>query len=184
MLGKLYQTGGYGWKRDFSLALTFYGRAAQRGELTSLLELGYMHRRGEGTPVDLEKSSALFRRAAATGHPEGLKAWGQSLLRGIGVSPDEREGLRLVREAAMRRSDGAQFLLGGFHFRGEFCDKDWAESYAWMKLATDNGHPDTAKFLEVMLANMDPSVIEEGERRYKDWKARIEKTSSQEERVE
>jgi hypothetical protein len=66
-MGHFYRD-GYGLERDIHKALDYYERAARQGELTGLLALGDLYRKGwYGLKRDPDKALHYYQRAAALG---------------------------------------------------------------------------------------------------------------------
>jgi uncharacterized protein len=63
-------------------------RAADQGDATAQLNLGWMHREGEGVPQDYEQALKWLRKAADQGNARAQAALGVMYLKGQGVLQD------------------------------------------------------------------------------------------------
>ena len=66
-LGMCYHIGDCGVKRDYGLALAWYGRAAAQGHPVAQYGLGLMYMNGRGMAPDPVRAAFWFRKAAAQG---------------------------------------------------------------------------------------------------------------------
>lgn len=66
-LAGILETGGTGLTRDLPAALTWYRRAAERGDPVAQMNLGDRYARGAGVPRDPVKALAWFTLAAEQG---------------------------------------------------------------------------------------------------------------------
>jgi TPR repeat protein len=78
---------GLGVEQNHERAVSAYKAAAEKGEVTSSIQLGHMYANGcaEGGP---ESALKMFERAADDGHPEAQIALSDMLRRGRGSDPN------------------------------------------------------------------------------------------------
>lgn len=93
---KVYKDG------DFKAALSEFRNLAQGGDPRSMYNLGNMHRKGEGTPVDMESAAQLYQTAAERGHPLAQNALGIMFATGQGVEPDDIEAYAWFTVSALQ----------------------------------------------------------------------------------
>ncbi len=79
-LGSLYFYGEGGVDQDFAKSLHYYRRAAEKGSVLSMLNIGFMYLRGQGVPASARRALKWFRRAqtpvrslAANGSPSAAR---------------------------------------------------------------------------------------------------------------
>src|SRR5207249_10166282 len=58
-----------------------------------IFQLGIMHAKGQGIPIDEQKAVELFKKAAEQGNDEGICQLGVMTFEGRGVPRDLEEGL-------------------------------------------------------------------------------------------
>ncbi|MEI9405312.1 caspase family protein [Mesorhizobium argentiipisi] len=75
-------------------------KAADKGHVRAVFELGYIASSGIGTAVDPKKANGFYAKASDKGDPYGMTAWGRALFNGLGVQRDTGKGLDLLLKAA------------------------------------------------------------------------------------
>jgi TPR repeat protein len=85
--------------------------AAQRGDASALLTLAEKYRRGDEVTRDIQKSNALYCKAAARGNVEALLELGLIHASGREMRANEGVGALLVNMAAERGSERAKEIL-------------------------------------------------------------------------
>ncbi|MEQ8698730.1 MAG: protein kinase [Bauldia litoralis] len=117
---------------DAERAIRVCTRAARtRPELARLrFQLGRAYERKK----NYTSAVLHYRTAGATGSAPAQWSLGLMLLRGRGVKRNEKEGLRLVHEAARRGIVGAYISLG-WHWWSRPSGRNAAKAYYWYKLA-------------------------------------------------
>ena len=73
--------------------------------------LGYMHRNGIGTEVDLEQAVSWYQRAAEQGEATALFNLGGMFRKGYGVPQNDRKALEHYRQAAAKGNAQAKQML-------------------------------------------------------------------------
>ena len=73
--------------------------------------LGYMHRNGIGTEVDLEKAVSWYQRAAEQGEATALFNLGGMFRKGYGVQQNDLKALENYRQAAAKGNAQAKQML-------------------------------------------------------------------------
>ncbi len=81
LLGDLHMA-GRGVVHNYSMAATWYRRAADGGNADAEFKLGVLHQRGQGTILYLGRARELFTEAARQGHAGAIEA-----LKRMGVEP-------------------------------------------------------------------------------------------------
>ncbi len=117
---------------DAKRAIRVCARAVHtRPELARLrFQLGRAYERQKA----FAQAARHYRIASASGSAAAQWSLGLLLLNGRGVPRNEREGLRLIQEAARRGIVGAYISLG-WHWWGNTASRDAAKAYYWYKLA-------------------------------------------------
>ena len=68
--------------------------------------------------LDCERGLRIFSRLADRGHVDGMVATGIVLVEGLGVEPNEKEGIKWLRAAVKRGSAQAYYELGSAAYSG------------------------------------------------------------------
>jgi TPR repeat protein len=66
-LGNMYLN-GKGVDQDYSEALIWYEKAAEKGYGSAMCNIGQLYRQGFGVPVDKVKAEEWYRKAIIAGH--------------------------------------------------------------------------------------------------------------------
>src|SRR3954466_7524290 len=85
--------------------------AAQRGDAAALTTLAEKYRRGDEVTRDVQKSNALYCKAAARGSLDALLELGLIYASGREMRANEGVGALLINMAAERGSERAQEIL-------------------------------------------------------------------------
>lgn len=87
----------------YDVALEAFEKSAQQDYMPSIYQLGVMHKRGEGTRIDLDKAFKLYERAAGMGHLRARRDMAVLMVKGQVGFKRVPEGammlLRLLRDA-------------------------------------------------------------------------------------
>lgn len=75
-------------------------RAAERGHVRSLYQMGYLYRLGVGRPASDATAVEMFRRGAERGDPYGIYDYGKALFHGRGIAQNVSTGLDMMLRAA------------------------------------------------------------------------------------
>ncbi|CCQ72314.1 tetratricopeptide repeat protein [Magnetospira sp. QH-2] len=112
-MGDLYRF-GKGVAQDFKAAMGWYKQAARQTEDGDMLRraayaLGYMVKRGQGAPKDLDKAECLYRVAAENGYANAQFAYSRILRDKPGI---DFNAFSWIERAAKQGQDQALFRLG------------------------------------------------------------------------
>lgn len=131
---------------DYALAVKEWQGAADNGDADAQFNLAQAYRLGRGVPQDNAKAMALYKSAAAAGHPQAADHYGLMLFQ----SGDRKAALPYVEAAAGRGDPRAQYLLGIARFNGDLVAKDWVLAYALLTMANASGLPQAVPALAQM----------------------------------
>ena len=84
---------------DDEQALEYVRRAAQGGDIPSMVRLGLHYFQGCGTEADVDQAAHYWEIAARYGAPEAKLKLAELYIMGLGEDQDYDEGLRLLDEA-------------------------------------------------------------------------------------
>jgi len=99
-LGKLYEDGKYGVKRDLAEARRWTERAAQGGDRRAMHNVALFYFNGEGGTKNTTTSAQWFRRAAELGLVDSQYNLGRLYEEGLGVSQNAAEAYKWYLIAA------------------------------------------------------------------------------------
>ncbi len=107
-LGKLYETGGAGLKKDLTEARRWTERAAAGGDVAAMHNLGLYYYEGEAGAQDSAKAAQWFRRAAEQGVKDSQYNLALLYAKGYGVAQNQVEAYKWYLIAAASGDDGAK----------------------------------------------------------------------------
>ena len=185
---------GLGVPQDFTQAIKFFHLAASNGHSSAQTFLGHCYYWGNGVPQDYGESVEWFQKAADQDNGAAQLNLGTCYELGKGVREDSVKAVKLYTLVAHRGWLVAQTRLGFAYLYGRGTPKDAIEAYKWLKLAAEQRNkyvpgklaPRGAGLLPVLLFGQDkeaaqklaslastlsPDELQEGERRYLDFKA-------------
>ena len=118
-------------------SLEFIREKAEEGDGNAMHFIGTCYQFGtNGLAVEKAQARAWYERSAAAGYPEGIAAFGQCLLIGVGGPKEVVRVMVNVTEAAHLRSELGAYLLGWAFFNGHFrygLRRDPARARSWLK---------------------------------------------------
>ncbi len=90
---------------------------------------------------NMAESAKWFHKAADQGDLDAQLSFGKAYLNGYGVQKNEAEGLRLIRAAAEKGYDEAQYELG-MHLSARLSgvESEYQEGVKWLRRAAEQGH--------------------------------------------
>ena len=112
LMGTAYAE-GLGVEEDQELAMAWYFRAADLGNMLAQHNIGNAYREGINAPVDAGMAAYWFHRAAEQGDALPMFWLGQFYELGEGVARDREQALRWYRESARRGRKDAREALDG-----------------------------------------------------------------------
>ena len=110
-MGMLYAN-GFGVAMDDTLALDYYGKAAEQGHGQALCNLGTMHANGWGVPQSDEEAFKYYALAAELGITEAQSNLSSMYARGYGTEQDLVQAHMWISVAAGLNHSGAEYKLG------------------------------------------------------------------------
>ena len=123
-------------------AVTWYRKAAEAGDLPSLLRLGQLLHLGKGVPQNELDATAKIKQAAEADYQPAWTVLGERYEQGLGVRKSDKDASFWYRKAAEKGDVVAQAKVGDMYARGKGVDKDETEAVNWFRKAADRGNRD------------------------------------------
>jgi len=118
LLGDMHHEGN-GVTANFSLAWSWYHRAARQNDAVAQYKLGRMMSRGEGAPRNAVEALSLFEQAAKSGHEQAQLEAGLTYLNGTRQTRKSiNKALRYLTAAAAQGNAEAELALEELHEQG------------------------------------------------------------------
>lgn len=112
-------------------------KAAEKGDVDSLISLGTKYYYGVGTDQDYEQAALWFRKAAELNNAEAQDWLGFMYYNGDGVEQDYNQSAMWYKMAAEQNNAEAQYNLGVMYEEGLGLDQDKEQAAYWFRLSAD-----------------------------------------------
>ncbi len=131
-----------------------YEKAAEKGNVTAMWDLGRLFLKGSLGDIDLSKAEATFIKAAMSGDPVFAYRLGKLYINGCLGNKDPSESIIWFEKAitiwskqALARDNEAALCLGERYFNGGLGGKDYNKALYWLTLAADKGNVEAMMLL-------------------------------------
>jgi TPR repeat protein len=132
--------GGLAWEDgNDTLALAWYGKAADAGSVEAMVDIGLMYEAQRVKDGDIDDARGWYRRAARRGSARGMFALGRIYQEGLNVRQDYEKAKSWYLKAAEAGSADAMNNLGLLYQNGWGVESDRAEAIRWFRLAAAAG---------------------------------------------
>lgn len=138
-LGNEHYYGLNGKKTDYSEAVYWYRKAAEKGHVEAIFSLASCYNYGKGTAHDYKKAKVLFEKAAALGHMEAQYYLGRCYKKGFGTSIDPAKAFQWFLKSAKQGYALAQNNVGVCYEEGIGVNVDEQEAIKWYLLSYKQG---------------------------------------------
>ena len=155
--------GARGGPKDDAGACRLFASAANKGNATGMVRLGYCYYTGVGAEKDSSKAAQWYGRGADKGDAAAMRLLGHLHLNGEGVEQDDKAALGWLKKAADAGEALAMAVLGELYETGRpGVAKDEAAAVEWYKQSMEKGHPQATLALADMY--IDGRGVEKSER--------------------
>ena len=138
-LGYCYYS-GKGVTQDYTEAVKWYRKAAERRNTNAQFNLGYCYQSGKGVPQNETKAVEWYRKAAEQGNAQAQCNLGYCYANGIGVSKNREKALEWYRKAAEQGNATAQCNLGFYYANGIGVSENKEKALEWYRKAAEQGN--------------------------------------------
>lgn len=125
---------------DISGAIAAWRPLAERGDVSSQVNLGVAYRIVGGSENNEEMAVYWFREAANQGSEVAQFNLGIHHHQGIGVAQDYRQAVEWYSKAAEQGHVGAINNLGAMYMHGLGVNQDYTQAMEWFVRAAEQGH--------------------------------------------
>jgi TPR repeat protein len=98
---------------NYTEAVKWYRKAAEKGYADAQFSLGQCYRRGEGVPQDYAEAVKWYRKAAEQGDAGAQYNLGVCYANGQGVPQNKAVGIKWMKKAAQQGDEYAKNILEG-----------------------------------------------------------------------
>lgn len=131
---------GDGVKKNTRRAAILFSKASALGDRNAKCHLALMYQKGLDGVADHKKAYALYKEAADSGSVQGMYGAGYMLYKGMGVTQDYSEAVRLLEAGAMRKHPGCCMLLASYYANGYGGEQDLEKAERYWKQASRDGN--------------------------------------------
>lgn len=175
-LGYCYAAGS-GASQSYEEAEKWWRKAADQGNPDAEFNLGQSFYSGLGVEKNNQEAVKWYRAAAEQGYARAQYNLGICYDEGIAVAKNEVEAVRWYRRAAEQGDASAQYALATKYDAGQGIGQDSIEAYKWYSLALANRLnqsqmegvrnvvKEATQNFKRLKSRMDPSQIQEAQRR-------------------
>jgi len=121
-------------------AVSWYRKAADAGDLPSMLRLGQLTSMGRGTPKNELEATNRIKQAAEKDYEPAWTVLAERFEQGLGVRKSDQDAAYWLRKAAEKGNTLAEARVGDLFMRGKGVSRDEAEGVRWLRRAADKGH--------------------------------------------
>ncbi len=139
MLAQLYGKDGRIVKKNTSLSVEYFRKAADLGKPVAEIRMSEMLESGEGIQKNHPLAVQYAIRAASHGNIEGCYIAGSALLSGNGVAKDEARGFSLCKMASDQNYMKAAYVVANCYMRGKGTAKDGKTGFEMHKTLAEHG---------------------------------------------
>jgi TPR repeat protein len=133
---------GDGIPVNYTVALTYFMKAAQAGNSDAQYNVGVMFTKGRGVPRDPAQAVHWYQKAAEQGQSRAQLELGRAYINGVGIEQNLITGLDWCRKAAEAGLLAAELTAADMYYRGEGTQRDLAASLMWYEKAAGQGSAD------------------------------------------
>ncbi len=173
-LAKFYTSYDPDVKPDFTQASKWLKRAADKGDVGALHNLGYYYHFGLGVAKDEAKAADYYRQASKLGSAPSQNKLGWSYYKGEGVPKSLPDAVYWITKSAEQGEPFAYGSLCEISGETDLFKGDPSEAVMWCGLAMehlpDGEAKDAAKVnFDALTKTIDLTDLEAGERAIKQW---------------
>ena len=121
----------WGPGEDSKLAISWYEKAAKKGNAHAQFSMGFALYAGFGVPWDAKKAAKYFRKAADQGHPIAQSELSLLYFGGVGVRKSQKESYEWARKSAEQGWPVGQRRLGQALWHGRGVSENKREACMW-----------------------------------------------------
>ncbi|MGI4814724.1 MAG: sel1 repeat family protein [Janthinobacterium lividum] len=140
-------------QKNYALAVSLYGRAAQHGEAGGENGLGYLYSHGLGVTQDYGLAAKWYTQAAAQGNRFAQNNLGWLYQNGYGVTRNYQTAASWFYQSASQGNAVAQTNLGYLYQSGLGVTQSFQKAATWYSKAATQGNADAANDLSYLYQN-------------------------------
>lgn len=153
--------GRNGTEIDYKAALECFKHASFIGSPKADFYIGKFHENGYGcVEVNLTSASNCYRISAQYGDPDGLNAYANCLMNGIGTSKNEGKAFQVLKYAVDKGNTEAAYNLGIELLKRAESKEKIDEAVSYIKKAAEKLYPDALFKYSTIIKDQNPEDAE------------------------
>jgi TPR repeat protein len=172
MLGYMYLTGEGSVLQDYTLALSWFSKAAEQGNWFAQYKLGEMYYYGVGVNQNYAEALKWYRKSAAQGILKAEFSVANMYRSGEGGEPNYKLAVKWYQVSAEKGFSNSQYRLAEMYHAGMGVPVDRKKAYVWYRIAStesrEKGNQEIQVQARAAIENlkplMTPEQISEGEK--------------------
>jgi hypothetical protein len=159
-IGVMYLKGN-GTSQDNKEAITWFLKAAEKGDTKAQNNLGSMYKDGRGVAQDYKQAVHWYRMAAEQDDSLAQYNLGMIYIEGKGVTEDFQQAKEWFLKAVIKGNANAMRVMG-------MLSETKTEQYAWYSLAASYGSSKAKDSLDDLTKKMNSTLVAKGKERTKE----------------
>ena len=141
---------GDGVDQDYSEAMKWFIKAAEKGDPSAYREIGNMYFRAYGVEQDYDKAIEWFQKAADLGNSSAENDIGYMYKHGYGVEQDYEKAVEYYTRSAEQGNAAGQYNLSCMYLHGNGVEQDYDKALLWSLKSAEQGNTNA----HVQIGNM------------------------------
>lgn len=137
-LGQAYKDGSHGLAQNYTSAMSWFRRAAEKGDASAQFGMAQMYELDQSAFQYKATAKTWYHKAAEQGHVDAQKSLGA--LYYMEKSGSYPQALEWYLKAAEQGDKNAQYNVGRMYNNGQGTPQDNARAMEWYGKAADQGH--------------------------------------------
>ena len=159
---------------DYITAIRLYEKLVKQGNPKAQNELGYMYKKGDGTPQDYKEAIKWFTKSAEQGDAYAQYNLGFMYDNGKGIPQDYKTAIKWYTKSADQGHINAQFNLGNMYglnilVRKEGVLQNHVKAHMFWNIAAASGHQKAKKYRDKIEGMMTPNQIRKAQQLAREW---------------
>jgi hypothetical protein len=135
-------------RKEFGEALAWYLKAAESGNGSAQLRLGWQYQNGLGTEADFAEAFRWYLSSAELGNGTAQDLTGFLYFKGWGTRQDFSQAMHWFQKAAQQGIGAAMYNVGLLYASARGVPLDRPKAREWMRKASDNGYGEATQWLK------------------------------------
>ncbi|KGO15524.1 tetratricopeptide repeat protein [Clostridium botulinum] len=131
IIGEMYYK-----EQNYKEAMYWYKKAAEKGNSTSMNNIGFMYYEGKGVEQDYKKAMYWYKKASQKGNFTAMSNIGFMYYNGQGVTQDYKKAMYWYKKSYKEGNSGVMRDIGSMYYEGKGVIKDYKKAMQWYKKAS------------------------------------------------